>query len=46
MDRYLARTAGWLLVLVISITLGACGGDEYDGKMNNQNMPNMDHVLK
>lgn len=46
MRRHLARTAGWILALVFSITLSACGGDEHDGTMNNHNMPNMDHGPK
>lgn len=43
MSRSLARSAGWILALIFSIALSACGGEDKKGQMNDQNMPGMDH---
>lgn len=43
MNRPVARSAAWILALVVSVALSACGRDE---QMNDKNMPNMDHGTK
>ena len=46
MSRHLARSAAWVLALVLSIALSACGGEDHNSNMDHRTMPNMDHGTK